>query len=150
MRHQLTGNAGLYHVPRELSRGGWHVMSTIRNARGADLHAANDDELPVLPIQSKALFSSAPVPLGSSLNRLLSDGALPRAAARIRAGFSGFLYRWARNVGVGAKYTAVAGERPQHRRTMPTIIEELASVGRHRLGRDPAALGAGQSRGEQH
>ena len=55
MRHQLTGNAGLYHVARELSRRGWHVMPTVRNARGADLYAATDDESRVLPIQSKAL-----------------------------------------------------------------------------------------------
>src|SRR3546814_4356073 len=55
MRHQLTGNVGLYHVARELSRRGWHVMPTVRNARGADLYAASDDEARVLPIQSKAL-----------------------------------------------------------------------------------------------
>src|SRR3546814_5925432 len=54
MRHQLTGNVGLYHVARELSRRGWHVMPTVRNARGADLYAASDDEARVLPIQSKA------------------------------------------------------------------------------------------------
>lgn len=72
MRHQLTGNAGLYHVARELSRRGWHVMPTVRNARGADLYAASDDELRVLPIQSKALSKRAPVPLGGSLDRLCS------------------------------------------------------------------------------
>ena len=72
MRHQLTGNAGLYHVARELSRRGWHVMPTVRNARGADLYAASDDETVVLPIQSKALSKRAPVPLGGSLDRLRS------------------------------------------------------------------------------
>lgn len=72
MRHQLTGNAGLYHVARELSRRGWHVMPTVRNARGADLYAASDDETRVLPIQSKALSKRAPVPLGGSLDRLCS------------------------------------------------------------------------------
>lgn len=73
MRHQLTGNAGLYHVARELSRRGWHVMPTIRNARGADLYAASDAEQRVLPIQSKALSKKAPVPLGKSLASLRSD-----------------------------------------------------------------------------
>ncbi len=73
MRHQLTGNAGLYHVARELSRRGWHVMPTIRNARGADLYAASDDESRVLPIQSKALSKRNPVPLGSSLDNLRSQ-----------------------------------------------------------------------------
>lgn len=33
---------------------------------------------------------------------------------------------------------------------MPAIVEELARVGRHRLGRGPAAFGAGQGRGELH
>ncbi|KRE04889.1 hypothetical protein ASE61_07010 [Bosea sp. Root670] len=72
VRHQLTGNAGLYHVARELSRRGWHVMPTVRNARGADLYAASDDETRVLPIQSKALSKRVPVPLGNSLDNLRS------------------------------------------------------------------------------
>ena len=72
MRHQLTGNAGLYHVARELSRRGWHVMPTVRNARGADLYAASDDESRVLSIQSKALSKRDPVPLGTSLDSLRS------------------------------------------------------------------------------
>lgn len=73
MKHQLTGNAGLYHVARELSRRGWHVMPTVRNARGADLYAASDDERRVIPIQSKALSKRNPVPLGGSLETLCSE-----------------------------------------------------------------------------
>ncbi|SEP10165.1 hypothetical protein SAMN02799625_04682 [Methylobacterium sp. UNC300MFChir4.1] len=69
----LTGNAGLYHVARELSRRGWHVMPTVRNARGADLYAASADERVVWPIQSKALSKKAPVPLGGSLRTLRSQ-----------------------------------------------------------------------------
>jgi hypothetical protein len=72
MRHQLTGNVGLYHVARELSRRGWHVMPTVRNARGADLYAASTDEETVLAIQSKALSKRSPVPLGKSLDTLCS------------------------------------------------------------------------------
>lgn len=72
LRHQLTGNAGLYHVARELSRRGWHVMPTVRNARGADLYAVAEDEAVMLPIQSKALSKRAPVPLGGSLDALRS------------------------------------------------------------------------------
>lgn len=72
MKHQLTGNSGLYHVARELSRRGWHVMPTVRNARGADLYAASSDESRVLPIQSKALSKRDPVPLGGSLENLRS------------------------------------------------------------------------------
>ncbi len=55
LSNQLVGNAGLYYVARELSRRGWHVMPTVRNARGADLYAASVDETRVLPIQSKAV-----------------------------------------------------------------------------------------------
>ena len=62
----------MYHVARELSRRGWHVMPTVRNARGADLYAASDDESRVLPIQSKALSKRNPVPLGNSLDKLCS------------------------------------------------------------------------------
>lgn len=47
-------------------------MPTVRNARGADLYAASDDEARVLPVQSKALSKRAPVPLGGSLERLCS------------------------------------------------------------------------------
>lgn len=68
---QITGNAGLYHVARELSRRGWH-MPTVRNARGADLYAANGAETLVLAIQSKALAKRNPVPLGCSLETLRS------------------------------------------------------------------------------
>lgn len=73
MRHQLTGNSGMYHVARELSRRVWHVMPTVRNARGADLYVASEDESRVLPIQSKALSKRAPVPLGNALESLRSQ-----------------------------------------------------------------------------
>lgn len=48
-------------------------MPTVRNARGADLYAASEDESRVLPIQSKALSKRAPVPLGKDLERLTSQ-----------------------------------------------------------------------------
>lgn len=73
MRHQLTGNAGLYHVARELSRLGWHAIPTVRNARGSDLYAVSSDESVVLTIQSKALSKRAPVPLGTNLDVLQSN-----------------------------------------------------------------------------
>jgi hypothetical protein len=47
-------------------------MPTVRNARGADLYAASQDEARVLPIQSKALSKRNPVPLGGSLDTLRS------------------------------------------------------------------------------
>lgn len=72
MRHQLTGNADVYRIICELSRRGWHAMPTVRNACGADLYAASDDEAVVLSIQPKALCKRAPVPLGGSLEALRS------------------------------------------------------------------------------
>jgi hypothetical protein len=56
---QITGNIGLYHVARELSRVGWNVMPTVRNARGADLYAVSADEGVAHPVQVKA-HSGAP------------------------------------------------------------------------------------------
>jgi hypothetical protein len=47
-------------------------MPTVRNARGADLYAASEDESRVLPIQSKALSKRNPVPLGGNLDKLCS------------------------------------------------------------------------------
>jgi hypothetical protein len=72
MKSQLTGNCALYHVARELSRKGWHVAITSRNARGADLYAASTEETIVHPVQSKGLSKLMPVPLGNSLDKLRS------------------------------------------------------------------------------
>ena len=52
--NQLIGNVGVYHVARELSRDGWNVLLTVRNARGADLYAISQSERFVVPIQVKA------------------------------------------------------------------------------------------------
>src|SRR3546814_848323 len=60
------------------------------------------------------------------------------------------LNRRAWDIAERAEHAAVAGQGPQHRRAMPAIIEELAGVGGHRLGRDTAALGTGQRGGELH
>ena len=69
----MTGNAGLNYAGWQLSRRGWHVMPTIRNARGSDLFVTNDDESVFLGIQSKALDGHAAVKLGQSLEALRSD-----------------------------------------------------------------------------
>lgn len=70
---QMTGNAGLYYAAWHLSRRGWHVMPTVRNARGSDLIITNADETRFIGIQSKALSKRYPVPLGKSLETLTSD-----------------------------------------------------------------------------
>ncbi len=45
---------------------------------------------------------------------------------------------------MGAIHAAIAWQRAQHRVAMPAVMEILAGVGRHRLGRNAAALGTGQ------
>lgn len=72
-RPQLTGNAGLNYAAWQLSRRGWHVMPTVRNARGSDLIAINDDETMFLGVQSKALSKRSAVPLGLNIDILRSD-----------------------------------------------------------------------------
>lgn len=61
---QITGNVGVFHAARELSRAGWNVLLTTRNARGADLFAISADERIMHPIQIK---SHANKPLDTSL-----------------------------------------------------------------------------------
>ncbi|MFT4090353.1 MAG: hypothetical protein QM645_06445 [Asticcacaulis sp.] len=72
-RSQITGNAGLNYAAWQLSRRGWHVMPTIRNARGSDLIVTNDDESIFFGVRSKALSKRNPIPLGLSLDNLRSD-----------------------------------------------------------------------------
>lgn len=73
IRHQITGNSGLNYVAWQLSRRGWHVMPTIRNARGSDLIVTNDDETVFFGVQSKALSKRNSIGLGLSLEDLRSD-----------------------------------------------------------------------------
>ena len=70
---QITGNAGLNYTAWQLSRRGWHVMPTIRNARGSDLYVVNQDETIFFGVQSKALSKRAAIGLGKSLEDLRSD-----------------------------------------------------------------------------
>ena len=58
---QATGNAAMHYVALQLSRKGWNVMSTARNAKGNDLFCANDDESIIFGVQSKGLPKRAPV-----------------------------------------------------------------------------------------
>jgi len=51
---QITGNIGVFHVARELSGFGWNVILSVRNAKGADMFAASEDELTTHPIQVKS------------------------------------------------------------------------------------------------
>lgn len=70
---QLIGNAGLYYCCYRLSLLGWNVMPTARNARGVDIIAYSQDASRKLAIQVKALSKRNPVPLGSSLDKVMGD-----------------------------------------------------------------------------
>lgn len=56
-----------------LSRFGWNVMPTARNARGVDLIAYGADAEEKLAIQVKSLSRKSPVPLGGHLQNLMGD-----------------------------------------------------------------------------
>ena len=70
---QVVGNVGLYYVCYELSRRGWNVIPTARNARGVDLLIYSQDARRMHTIQIKALSKSHAVPLGSHLDHLFAD-----------------------------------------------------------------------------
>jgi hypothetical protein len=72
-RAQFTGNAGLSYVAWQLSRRGWHVTPTIRNARGSDMLVTDVDEVRKFGVQSKALSKRQAVPLGRDLTSLRSE-----------------------------------------------------------------------------
>lgn len=73
IRHQVTGNSGLNYAAWQLSRRGWHVMPTIRNARGSDLIVTDADETVFFGVQSKALSKRQAVPLGKGIDELRSE-----------------------------------------------------------------------------
>lgn len=70
---QLTGNAGLYYCCYHLSLLGWNVMPTARNARGVDIIAYSQDATRKLAVQVKALSKRNPVPLGTTLDKVMGD-----------------------------------------------------------------------------
>jgi len=69
---QLTGNVGLYYCCY-LSLMGWNVMPTARNARGVDIIAYSRDATRFVGIQVKALSKRSPVPLGTTLDKVMGD-----------------------------------------------------------------------------
>jgi hypothetical protein len=70
---QATGNAAMHYVAWQLSKRGWNVMPTTRNAKGSDLYCANDAETVIFGVQSKGLSKRGPVGLGTNLGNLRSD-----------------------------------------------------------------------------
>ena len=70
---QVTGNIGLYYTCYRLSRTGWNVTPTARNARGIDIIAYNRKGTEFIGIQVKTLSKRNPVPLGSTLEKIMGD-----------------------------------------------------------------------------
>jgi len=70
---QIIGNIGLYYTCYQLPRLGWNVMPTARNARGIDLVAYNRGGSRFIGVQVKSLSKRNPVPLGTSLDKIMGD-----------------------------------------------------------------------------
>ena len=70
---QVVGNVGLFYVCYRLSKWGWNVMPTARNARGIDIVIYSQDASRTHTIQVKTLSKRHPVPLSGTLDRLLGD-----------------------------------------------------------------------------
>lgn len=72
-RPQFTGNAGFSYVAWQLSRRGWHVVPTIRTARGSDMLVTDAGAIARFSVQSRALSKRQAVPLGKSIENLRSE-----------------------------------------------------------------------------
>jgi hypothetical protein len=73
LNNQVVGNVGLYYVCYRLSRLGWNVMPTARNAKGIDIVIYSQDASRTHTIQVKALSKRSPVPLGGPGKHLFGD-----------------------------------------------------------------------------
>jgi len=73
LEKQITGNIGMYYACYKLSRMGWNVMPTVRNARGIDIIAYNKDSTSFIGVQVKTLSKRDPVPLGNSLDKIMGN-----------------------------------------------------------------------------
>lgn len=69
---QTVGNVGLFYVCYRLSRKGWNVMPTARNARGVDIVIYSQDASRTHTVQVKTLSKGSPVPLGAKLDHLFA------------------------------------------------------------------------------
>jgi hypothetical protein len=70
---QIIGNIGLYYACYHLSRVGWNVMPTSRNARGIDIVPYSDDGSCFKGIQVKSLSMENAVPIGANLDKIMGD-----------------------------------------------------------------------------
>ncbi len=72
-QNQVVGNVGLFYVCYQLSKRGWNVMPTARNARGIDILIYSQDATRTHTLQVKALSKRNPVPLGGKLDGHFGD-----------------------------------------------------------------------------
>lgn len=70
---QVVGNIGMYYSCYKLSRMGWNVMPTARNAKGVDIIAYNSKATEYIGVQVKTLSRHVAVPLGNSLEKVMGD-----------------------------------------------------------------------------
>jgi len=70
---QLTGNVGLFYVCLELSKLGWNVLLTSRNAKGVDVVVYSEEAKRTRTIQVKALSGLEAVSIGKNVNSLIAD-----------------------------------------------------------------------------
>src|SRR5262245_23021187 len=70
---QTVGNIGLFYVCYRLSRMGWNVMRTARNAKGIDVLIYRQDASSNTTIRVKALSNGSPCPLSNNLDHLFAD-----------------------------------------------------------------------------
>lgn len=68
--NQIVGNSGLYYVSYKLSKIGWNVATTARNARGIDIIVYSRSGKQKYTIQVKSLSKRDTVPLGNTLENL--------------------------------------------------------------------------------
>ena len=83
---QTVGNIGLFYVCYRLSRLGWNVMPTARNAKGIDILIYSQDASQTRTIQVKTLSKGSPVPLSNKLDHLFGTLAEPGDGSRKPAG----------------------------------------------------------------
>jgi hypothetical protein len=69
---QIIGNVGLYYTCYQLSRMGWNVMPTSRNARGIDIVAYSSDGSCFKGIQVKSLSKRNAVPINNP-DKIMGD-----------------------------------------------------------------------------
>ena len=71
--NQVVGNVGLYYICYELSKIGWNVMPTSRNAKGVDIIIYSQDAKRTNTIQVKSLSKKSLVPLGNKPNNFIAE-----------------------------------------------------------------------------